>query len=108
MKLKLVGQPLLYSISTFASLGVFLVCPSRPYIFCVPVLTVAAFHSSSDMTRVSSLFMTSRLESKLTQTTLIGVMSGIITGPYFKAFFHQPTRYEIGTMVATLEIGAFS
>ncbi|CAH7670951.1 general substrate transporter [Phakopsora pachyrhizi] len=61
MGFKLVGQPLLYSISTFASLGVF----------------------------------------------LVGVMSGIITGPYFKAFFHQPTRYEIGTMVAILEIGAF-
>lgn len=38
----------------------------------------------------------------------LGVMSGIITGPYFKAFFQQPTRYEIGTMVAILEIGAFS
>ncbi|GAA99374.1 uncharacterized protein L969DRAFT_102739 [Mixia osmundae IAM 14324] len=36
-----------------------------------------------------------------------GVMSGIITGPYFKSFFHQPTRYELGTMVAILEVGAF-
>lgn len=35
-----------------------------------------------------------------------GVMSGIITGPYFKAYFHNPTAYEIGTMVAILEIGA--
>ncbi|KDE04733.1 hypothetical protein MVLG_04872 [Microbotryum lychnidis-dioicae p1A1 Lamole] len=35
-----------------------------------------------------------------------GVMSGIITGPYFKAFFHQPNRYELATMVAILEIGA--
>lgn len=36
-----------------------------------------------------------------------GVMSGIITGPYFKAYFHRPTAYEVGTMVAILEIGAF-
>lgn len=35
-----------------------------------------------------------------------GVMSGIITGPYFKSYFHNPTSYEIGTMVAILEIGA--
>lgn len=36
-----------------------------------------------------------------------GVMSGIITGPYFKQYFHQPLPYEVGTMVAVLEIGAF-
>ncbi|KAI9609506.1 hypothetical protein H4Q26_007463 [Puccinia striiformis f. sp. tritici PST-130] len=65
MPLGLVGQPLLYTISIFASLGVFLFGYDQ------------------------------------------GVMSGIITGPYFKAFFHQPTRYELGTMVAILEIGAF-
>ncbi|PLW21149.1 hypothetical protein PCANC_05471 [Puccinia coronata f. sp. avenae] len=65
MAVKLVGQPLLYTISIFASLGVFLFGYDQ------------------------------------------GVMSGIITGPYFKAFFHQPTRYELGTMVAILEIGAF-
>lgn len=35
-----------------------------------------------------------------------GVMSGIITGPYFKAYFHQPTSYEVGTLVASLELGA--
>ena len=35
-------------------------------------------------------------------------MSGVITGPYFRKYFHNPTRYEIGTMVAILEIGAFS
>ena len=33
-------------------------------------------------------------------------MSGIITGPYFKDYFDQPTRAEIGTMVAILEVGA--
>ncbi|PWW74798.1 general substrate transporter [Tuber magnatum] len=36
-----------------------------------------------------------------------GVMSGIITGPYFKDYFNQPTRAQIGTMVAILEVGAF-
>lgn len=35
-----------------------------------------------------------------------GVMSGIITSVYFLDFFNQPTRVEIGTMVAILEIGA--
>jgi hypothetical protein len=29
-------------------------------------------------------------------------MSGILTGPYFIAYFHAPDRYEIGTMVAIL------
>jgi hypothetical protein len=47
-----------------------------------------------------------------------GVMSGIITyalrlrelifrGIYFKDYFNQPSRAEIGTMVAILEVGAF-
>ncbi|KAK9476440.1 general substrate transporter [Lipomyces japonicus] len=35
-----------------------------------------------------------------------GVMSGIITGEYFLDYFHQPTRAQLGTMVAILEIGA--
>lgn len=35
-----------------------------------------------------------------------GVMSGIITGPYFKAYFDHPTASEIGTLVASLELGA--
>ncbi|KAM7208636.1 Sugar transporter domain containing protein [Naviculisporaceae sp. PSN 640] len=36
-----------------------------------------------------------------------GVMSGIITGPYFKDYFNQPNAAAIGTMVAILEVGAF-
>ena len=36
-----------------------------------------------------------------------GVMSGIITGPYFIDYFNQPSRAEVGTMVAILEVGAF-
>jgi len=35
-------------------------------------------------------------------------MSGIITGPYFKEYFGDPGPLEIGTMVAVLEVGAFS
>ncbi|KAG8936619.1 hypothetical protein FRC02_000612 [Tulasnella sp. 418] len=65
-KSKLVGQPLLYIISCFASLGVFLFGYDQ------------------------------------------GVMSGIITGPYFKSYFNKPSAYEIGTMVAILEVGAFA
>ncbi|MCJ1358596.1 MAG: hypothetical protein MMC33_008596, partial [Icmadophila ericetorum] len=36
-----------------------------------------------------------------------GVMSGIITGGFFSDYFNQPTKAEIGTMVAILEVGAF-
>ncbi|KAM5351878.1 hypothetical protein ACJ41O_004601 [Fusarium nematophilum] len=36
-----------------------------------------------------------------------GVMSGIITGPYFMDYFGQPSKAYVGTMVAILEIGAF-
>ncbi|KAG1749884.1 general substrate transporter [Suillus paluster] len=63
---RLVGQPLLYAISLFASLGVFLFGYDQ------------------------------------------GVMSGIITGPYFKQFFNSPGPIEVGTMVAVLELGALA
>ncbi|KAF9819938.1 hypothetical protein IEO21_01799 [Rhodonia placenta] len=63
---RLVGQPLLYAISVFASLGVFLFGYDQ------------------------------------------GVMSGVITGPHFRKFFNSPGAIEVGTMVAVLEIGAFS
>ncbi|KAL1841035.1 hypothetical protein VTJ49DRAFT_7466 [Mycothermus thermophilus] len=36
-----------------------------------------------------------------------GVMSGVIIGEYFRAYFHDPTPFEIATMVAILEVGAF-
>ncbi|KAH8835272.1 hypothetical protein DL96DRAFT_1666119 [Flagelloscypha sp. PMI_526] len=61
---RLVGQSLLYAISVFASLGVFLFGYDQ------------------------------------------GVMSGIITQPYFLSYFHL-TPLQLGTMVAVLEIGAF-
>lgn len=35
-------------------------------------------------------------------------MSGVITGPHFLKFFNDPDAVQIGTMVAVLEIGAFS
>ncbi|TQV95040.1 sugar porter (SP) family MFS transporter [Cordyceps javanica] len=35
-----------------------------------------------------------------------GVMSGIITGPYFIDYFNHPSKAAVGTMVAILEIGA--
>ncbi|OAL33112.1 hypothetical protein AYO20_07594 [Fonsecaea nubica] len=35
-----------------------------------------------------------------------GVMSGIITGPFFRDAFNQPGPAEVGTMVAILEVGA--
>lgn len=35
-----------------------------------------------------------------------GVMSGIITSEHFVKFFNNPSRFELGTMVAILEIGA--
>ncbi|KAI6136547.1 general substrate transporter [Pisolithus sp. B1] len=63
---RLVGQPLLYAISIFASLGVFLFGYDQ------------------------------------------GVMSGVITGPYFKQFFNSPGPIEVGTMVAVLELGALA
>lgn len=44
----------------------------------------------------------------LKRCTTTSVMSGIITGPYFHKYFKEPTALEVGTMVAVLEIGAFS
>lgn len=35
-------------------------------------------------------------------------MSGIITGPYFKKYFDDPSAGGLGLMVSVLEIGAFS
>lgn len=34
-------------------------------------------------------------------------MSGLITGPDFKQFFNEPDAFQLGTMVAVLEVGAF-
>ncbi|KAF8694989.1 hypothetical protein AX14_001926, partial [Amanita brunnescens Koide BX004] len=61
---RLVGKNLLYAISIFASLGVFLFGYDQ------------------------------------------GVMSGIITGPYFINYFNRPRAIAVGSMVAVLEVGA--
>jgi hypothetical protein len=39
----------------------------------------------------------------------ISAVGGEVTGrgPYFKDYFNQPSRPQIGTMVAILEVGAF-
>lgn len=34
-------------------------------------------------------------------------MTNILSGAFFKDYFNQPSRAEIGTMVAILEVGAF-
>jgi sugar porter (SP) family MFS transporter len=36
-----------------------------------------------------------------------GVMSGILTGHYFIDYFDHPSKAQVGTMVAILEVGAF-
>jgi hypothetical protein len=48
------------------------------------------------------------LVTLLLNSFLLSVMSGIITSPYFRAYFNQPSRSKLGAMVAVLEIGAFS
>ncbi|GJJ08797.1 hypothetical protein Clacol_003016 [Clathrus columnatus] len=75
---RIVGKTLLYAISCFASVGVF--------------LFINRFLSNS-------LVMIKGLSIHST--------SSDIHGPYFKKYFNQPLPYEVGTMVAVLEIGAF-
>lgn len=99
---RLVGQPLLYTMTCFISLGVFLVRPLLR-VHCFGSESLQAFGRSLAMTkgtspRVLPFFYCSILDS---------VMSGIITGPYFRKYFNNPTALQVGTMVAVLEIGAF-
>lgn len=54
-----------------------------------------------------SLAMTKGTSYRSPNSVLNRVMSGIITGPYFRKYFNNPTALEVGTMVAVLEIGAF-
>ena len=54
--------------------------------------------------------MFSRVEQctlAVTKFRKYSVMSGLITGPYFKQYFNEPTAFEIGAMVSILEVGAF-
>jgi hypothetical protein len=97
---RLVGQPLLYAISVFASLGVFLV--SRTY-------TIWHLNPSEQLSSLDTIrglyFFIYALEHP--PTHISSVMSGLITGPYFKSYFNNPDAVALGTMVAILEIGAF-
>lgn len=94
---RLVGQSLLYAISVFASLGVFLVSlysyPTRWYLT----------YGSSDMTKGKAFFSFDFCIASYSNS----VMSGIITGPHFRKYFNYPGPLDIGTMVAVLEVGAF-
>lgn len=98
---RLVGRPLLYSISAFASLGVFLVSELCYTLSALYLLTLF----SLDMIKGNA----SSFESESGRSLLCpSVMSGIITGPHFRQYFNSPGSLEVGTMVAVLEIGAFS
>ena len=98
---RLVGQALLYSISVFASLGVFLVRPNPAFGNAVPNSPLR----SSDMTK--GILCAFDCPNN-TSDSIRRVMSGIITGPHFRSYFNEPGPVETGTMVAVLEVGAFS
>ena len=46
-------------------------------------------------------------ELRLSVAVPTPLLTRLARGPYFKDYFNQPTRAEIGTMVAILEVGAF-
>lgn len=99
---RLVGQALLYSISVFASLGVFLVCIYRLY---PEMQHLIRRWCSSDMTKGTLIALHQLVACSY---RIRRVMSGIITGPHFRSYFGEPGPVETGTMVAVLEVGAFS
>ena len=43
----------------------------------------------------------------LESTAASDKLTYVASGPFFKDYFNQPTRAQIGTMVAILEVGAF-
>ena len=96
----LVGRPLLYSISAFASLGVFLVSHVS---HTPPSVRLTSF--SLDMIKGNAPSFQPESDRGLHCPR---VMSGVITGPHFRKYFNSPGPVEVGTMVAVLEIGAFS
>ena len=102
----LVGQPLLYAISVFISIGVFLVSITQSLFAC----GMLNGRISLAMTK-GTLFnqpLTFFFHPAIHLPYRLRVMSGIITGPYFRNYFNNPNAIEVGTMVAVLEIGAFS
>lgn len=65
-------------------------------------------HHPASLVRLRSRvsFTIPRLCGTVRLSAPTSVMSGIITGPYFKQFFNSPGPLEVGTMVAVLELGA--
>ncbi|SCV74738.1 BQ2448_7767 [Microbotryum intermedium] len=117
-KPRLVGARLLLVTSVFASLGVFLFgfdqadLPSSPLAVprrgpCNVIAPYPSCHVGGPTE--TALALEDGRTIMLTQCHCVvhrWFNAGIITGPYFKAYFHQPNRYELATMVAILEIGA--
>ena len=73
----------------------------------VQLLMTPLFFTVRIWSRVCNLFFTLSHLNQL-KPFCISVMSGIITGPYFVSFFDSPNAVEVGSIVAVLEIGAFS
>ena len=48
------------------------------------------------------------LRGPTTSRFAYSVMSGLITSPHFIKFFNAPDSLQLGSMVAVLEVGAFS
>lgn len=101
---RLVGQSLLYAISVFASLGVFLVSDHSPVVSLYPRI----FYSISSLAMIKGVCFMSVRHAVWNALNLLhgSVMSGIITNPYFIKYFNTPSAIELGTMVAVLELGA--
>ena len=110
---RLVGQPLLYAISVFASLGVFLVSCltefAQQHGYLPANAECPSSSSSGTIKGKQPIACTFRacLDPRLTWCVNASVMSGVITGPHFRKYFNEPGPVEVGTMVAVLEIGAF-
>lgn len=102
---KLVGHRLLYAISVFASLGVFLVS----YIsFQISALLVNSIEYNGSLDMIKGMDLSScAFRCEYMKLIFASVMSGVITGPHFLQFFGGPDAIQVGTMVAVLEIGAF-
>ena len=107
------GQPLLYAISVFASLGVFLVSCltefAQQHGYLPANAECPSSSSSGTIKGKQPIACTFRacLDPRLTRCVNASVMSGVITGPHFRKYFNEPGPVEVGTMVAVLEIGAF-
>lgn len=59
-------------------------------------------------TRAYAMLQGLFMRRKCLDCCFYSVMSGVITGPHFIRFFGGPDAIQVGSMVAVLEIGAFS